>query len=488
MNKKMKNLFWLMLSFLLLSSASINAQVIIGSLDDPHPAAALEIRNDNPRGFMQGILFPRVPLMAASEWYPLDSSAEPVEGMVVYNTNASNAYDLKGKGLYIWIDNVWQKISLGDDLNPTEPIVLVTGITVSPSATQIPVGGSYVLHVAVTPSNATNKDVIWISSNPSVATVEDGIVTAQMVGNATITAISSENGNISSSCQVTVVTNQVSVSSIYLDHTSIGLKKGSSQQLIATVLPISATIKSVEWSSSNPAVATVSQDGTVVAVGKGTAVITATSVANREIFATCTVTVTANPFDLDSATPERGTVFTADGVQWVVLTRDAQGNVLIISRNNIATAIYANAHFGIGSDYFISACVARKTAENFYANNLSSLKSYAKKALINIESSWTVANQSGPCTQGLSAVSEYSSSPAAGMCFIPSAHEVNTYLSKSDPLMAQFRGGKYWLRSPTSSSCPLNAVSVNRSGNVVHENTAACNSDGVRVCMWINLQ
>ena len=84
----------------------------------------------------------------------------------------------------------------------------------------------------------------------------------------------------------------IPVTAVTLDQTTLALMVTDRATLTATVLPENATMKSVKWASSNEEVATVS-GGEVVAVGEGTATITATSVADDAISATCTVTVTA---------------------------------------------------------------------------------------------------------------------------------------------------------------------------------------------------
>ena len=81
------------------------------------------------------------------------------------------------------------------------------------------------------------------------------------------------------------------VTGITLDKTSVSLKPGSTAQLTATVSPDNANDKSVKWSSSNTAVATVDNTGKVTAVKRGTATITVQSVSNSNVKATCTVTV-----------------------------------------------------------------------------------------------------------------------------------------------------------------------------------------------------
>lgn len=85
-------------------------------------------------------------------------------------------------------------------------------------------------------------------------------------------------------------TGSTEVTSVTLNKSALSLEVGKTGQLSATVLPNSATNKSVSWSSNNEAVATVSSKGIVKAKKAGTAVITATAVNGKS--ASCTVTVT----------------------------------------------------------------------------------------------------------------------------------------------------------------------------------------------------
>ena len=81
--------------------------------------------------------------------------------------------------------------------------VSVTNITLSSESISLVEGDSETLTATVSPSNATNKNVIWKSSNTSVATVNNGVVTAIKAGTATIT-VTTEDGRKTASCQVIV--------------------------------------------------------------------------------------------------------------------------------------------------------------------------------------------------------------------------------------------------------------------------------------------
>ena len=166
----------------------------------------------------------------------------------------------------------------------------VTEVRLSESTVGIVEGSTYKLTATVLPENTTDsKSVSWRSSNSEVATVDaNGTVTAKRAGTAVITATST-NGK-TAGCTVTVSKKEIPITEISLDKSSATLTEGETTTLVATVLPENTTYgKSVKWSSSNVAVATVDLMGKVTAKSAGTAIITATSENGKT--ASCTVTV-----------------------------------------------------------------------------------------------------------------------------------------------------------------------------------------------------
>lgn len=97
-------------------------------------------------------------------------------------------------------------------------------------------------------------------------------------------------------------TGDTEITSVTLNCSTLTLEAGKTGKLSATVLPASATDKTVIWSSSKPDVASVSSNGTVTAIKAGTAVITATATNGKS--ASCTVTVTGGKTDPDPGQPE----------------------------------------------------------------------------------------------------------------------------------------------------------------------------------------
>ena len=143
--------------------------------------------------------------------------------------------------------------------------------------------------------NATNKNITWQTSDDTVATITNGVVTAIGAGTATITA-TTEDGSFTDTCTVTVLAldegetlKTVSAVSTVIDKTQVTLKIGETEALIAKVYPHKVTNKNITWTSSEEEVATIS-NGVITAVSAGTSTITATT-EDGSFTHTCAVTV-----------------------------------------------------------------------------------------------------------------------------------------------------------------------------------------------------
>ena len=156
---------------------------------------------------------------------------------------------------------------------PTE--VKVSSIKLNDTSKTLYNGKSTTLKATVFPINATNKSLTWKSSNTKVATIDkNGKVKALKVGNAIITATSTDGSNVSAQCKIKVVQR---VTKIKLNKSIINLsKKGKTAKIKATVYPNNAYDKSVNWTSNNKKVATVDKNGKIKATtNKGTTYVNA---------------------------------------------------------------------------------------------------------------------------------------------------------------------------------------------------------------------
>lgn len=155
--------------------------------------------------------------------------------------------------------------------------VPATGVSIVPATASVGVGASATLSAKVAPGNATNKAVTWTSSNPAVATVNaSGVVTGVSVGSATIT-VKTVDGGFTATSAIDVSVIVVPVTGITVSPTSGTLSLGGTLTLTAAVAPGNATNKTITWTSSSPAIATVSATGVVTGVAPGSVTITATT-------------------------------------------------------------------------------------------------------------------------------------------------------------------------------------------------------------------
>ena len=170
------------------------------------------------------------------------------------------------------------------------PRIPVSGIVLDKVKATLTEGETMTLVPTVRPFDASDKTVRWSSSNQAVATVTDGgVVRALHAGTAVIMATTNDGG-YPATCTVTVATASIAVTGVALDRVKVTMTEGETTTLVPTVTPADATDKSVCWSSSNQAVATVTDGGVVRALHAGTTVITATT-NDGGITATCTVIV-----------------------------------------------------------------------------------------------------------------------------------------------------------------------------------------------------
>lgn len=163
--------------------------------------------------------------------------------------------------------------------------IAVQSVTVTPDEITLIETFQQQLSARVLPEDATEKDYVWSSSDDGIATVSpDGKVTAVSTGLAIIKAVC---GGKEGTCAVTVAP-FVAVTSVTVAPEKVSLKPGESADLTASVLPADASVSQVSWTSSNTAVATVSDAGHVVAVAEGEVDIKA---ACGGVEGTCHVTV-----------------------------------------------------------------------------------------------------------------------------------------------------------------------------------------------------
>ena len=169
----------------------------------------------------------------------------------------------------------------------------VTGIALNETTCEMIEGETLTLVATMTPEDATDKTIIWSSSDENVAIVEDGVVTAIRPGEAVISA-STANG-LAAECVITVIEKApelILVSEIYIDPEYIEAKPNTTVQVYVEVHPEDASYPTLTWTSSDEEVAQVTQEGLITVLKVGTAIITATATDGSGISAECHVDCT----------------------------------------------------------------------------------------------------------------------------------------------------------------------------------------------------
>jgi len=217
------------------------------------------------------------------QWKSSDESVATVSNGVVTGIKA-------GKCTITGTSNDNSSVTQDVQVTVTEAIVLPTDITVSPNPNALFVGDTITLKATVNPTNVSDKSVSWLSSDNSIATVNaSGVVTAVSIGGpVTISATSNTSSTIIGKSIVNVI--KTPVASISVKPRTLLLEVGKTSTVIVSVLPITATIQTVQWSSSDNSIATVDAKGLITAVSSGTVSIIAKSDDNSTKTDTVTVT------------------------------------------------------------------------------------------------------------------------------------------------------------------------------------------------------
>ncbi len=170
--------------------------------------------------------------------------------------------------------------------------VKITKLNMNKPSLNLKIGEKETLIASILPSNATNKELIWTSSDTSIVTVENGKVSAVGKGEAIIT-VTNKDGTIEAKSNIKVLEvsdEEIPLKKIVINRTEMSLYVGNEQLLVASLIPGNTTDTEVYWSSSNEKVAKV-EEGRVIATGIGGAVITITN-KDKTVSATCDVIVT----------------------------------------------------------------------------------------------------------------------------------------------------------------------------------------------------
>lgn len=209
----------------------------------------------------------------------------------------------------------------------------VTSVSLSQTSVEMIVGEEMTLTATVEPDNATHKQLTWSSSDESVATVKEGLVSAVNAGTATISASA---GGKTTSCTIKVIS--IPVTSVTLNESSLEMIEGDEFTLMATVKPDNATNVKLSWSSSDESVVLV-DEGKLTAKGIGHAQVT---VKAGDKSAACDVTVSKKIIHVESikidVTQKRLKVGETFAINTTVFPKEANDYEIVYSSSNSKVA------------------------------------------------------------------------------------------------------------------------------------------------------
>lgn len=156
----------------------------------------------------------------------------------------------------------------------------VTAVDLIQSEVTLEISESETLTARVMPENATDKKVVWTIGDSNIASISsNGLVTGLSIGE-TVATVTTHDGGFTDTCDiiVSVPVDPDVVSSVELDQHSAIIEIDEQINLTATVLPATALNKTVQWSSSNDDVASISNTGLITGIDVGNVTITVTTV------------------------------------------------------------------------------------------------------------------------------------------------------------------------------------------------------------------
>ena len=290
---------------------------------------------------------------------------ELVEGndYLICEVNVAGTGHILGYTAGSWSNTVTANavtVKLGDSSTGNKPYieptdVADTAVWTASSGIKLMNGSNYLRHTSTTSNtlniSTTNSYNSWTYNNSTSSYPNTLQVNSRYMRyyNSSFSLNTATSNRIYLYVKTTVHTevDPYNPTSIKLTPESLDLYKGNEADLVAKVLPLTATDRSVTWSSSNSSVATVDQNGHVVAVGSGSAVITVTANGNSAVQANCAVNVTVVNKDLNGIIWDEGggiyfSTFNSNSLPtWTKSHNDAKNVQLASAFMQSTSALYA---------------------------------------------------------------------------------------------------------------------------------------------------
>ncbi len=264
---------------------------------------------------------------------PRDSTGAALTGrLITWTTNASGVATVSSSGLVLGVAPGTAIITASSGSKSNTSTILVRprpvgAVILSPAQSALTVGQTVRLTVQITDGSGnllTGRPVSFSSNNVNVAQVAvDGTVTVSAPGTAIITATSEGKTGTA-----TVTVTPSPIATLRITPPTASLLVGGAVKLTATALDAGGNAlgqRSVTWTSGAPSVVSVASDGTVSAIGAGTALVFA---AAEGKLASATISVSALTPTIIQVTPVLPTVIIGDALDLVAVLRDAAGQVI----------------------------------------------------------------------------------------------------------------------------------------------------------------
>lgn len=259
---------------------------------------------------------------------------------VTWSTSDSTIVSVDSTGTIKGIAVGEAKVSLKTSNNLSSTVAIKVNpikgnkITLNKTTTTLLIGSKEKLTATIEPANTTDKDIIWTSSDESIATVStEGEILAKAVGECIINARTKDG--LTATCVVKV--DPIEVESITLNVSQKELEVGSSFQLSSVINPSNATIKEIEWASTNPSVATVDVNGLVTAKSKGSTAIVVT--AKNGITSTAQISVVGKKVQSINLSPSSLEILEGDSYKMTVTLSPSDAENLRVTMYSNDTSI-----------------------------------------------------------------------------------------------------------------------------------------------------
>lgn len=266
--------------------------------------------------------------------------------------------------------------------NPKEPeTIAITSIEISIPELEIETNVPVEISTIIEPSNYNISNLQWVSSNPEIIIVENGVITANVEGESTIYVIN-DNGVKSNEILVHSI---VKVKEVAISKEVLDIEIGKTETLLASITPENATNKNLFWKSSNEDIATVDENGTVTSKNVGECIISVSS-SDENVMAECKVKV--NAIEVNSLSLDETNVTLGVGQEYMLIGSvspsnatyknlswsSSNNNILTVNNGKIKAVSEGNAVITITSRN------GKKASCNFTVNSSASLGTirYAK--------------------------------------------------------------------------------------------------------------